>query len=326
MPRTRRQHWLPRASYLKHFTVNGKLTAYKLKDGDKADFLKTAEKFTPTPENIAHKRDLYETPALPDNTLEKYFAEVEAKYGQILEQKILQKKPLNRREHKTVALYVSILESRTPTQQAHLHGFIKQLEENGRALSLAHNSPEAAEKWSKQMEEARQHIFAQWLVTTVEFNKWDVLDFCFLEPASYVSEAEFITSDHPVSLIDYTSDNSPFGKNQWNKTAECVVPLTPKLALFGTNCGINGYQEIDYNFVREINNRTLRRADKVVISHGDVPEYEAKAIVERTPQSLLLKFARLPSGNRDRILNRVKRQEKVQAIRKRIRHLLRKKQ
>lgn len=322
MTRTRRQHWLPRASYLRHFTKNGRLTAYQFRDGDKTNFLTTAKKFTPSPENIAHKRDLYETPALPDNTIENVFADLEGQYGQILEKKILKKKPLTKKEHQIVAMYVSVLENRTPSQQANLHDFIKRLDDNGRALSLAHNSPEATEKWSKEMGKARQHIFGQWLTTTIEINKWVVLDFCFLEPASYVSDAEFITSDHPVSLIDYISENSPFGKNQWSKTAECVVALTPKLAILGNNCGLTGYREIDYNFVREINNRTLRSADKLLISRGDVPEFEAKAIVQREPQSLLLKFVTLPKGNRDMIINRVKRLEKFQSIQKKVMRLL----
>jgi len=101
----------------------------------------------------------------------------------------------------------------------------------------------------------------------------------------------------------------PFGLNHWNKTAECVVPLTPKIALFGNRCGITGYKEIDYNFVREINNRTLRRADKIIISANPIPEYEEKAIVERAPQSLLLNFLRLPNGQIDKIIKKQNKQE-----------------
>ena len=82
-----------------------------------------------------------------------------------------------------------------------------------------------------------------------------------------------------------------------------------KIALFGNACGITGYKEIDYNFVREINNRTLRRADKMIISASPIPEYEEKAIVERAPQSLLLNFLRLPNGQIDKIIKKQDKQE-----------------
>jgi len=61
--------------------------------------------------------------------------------------------------------------------------------------------------------------------------------------------------------------------------------------------------------VREVNHRVLARAQSMVISAGDVAEYEAGAIVRRTPQSLLLKFARLPKGQTDRIIEQSKKAE-----------------
>lgn len=306
--RTRRQHWLPRASYLQHFTNDGKVTAYLFQDRQKASFLDSAKKITVTPDNIAHQRDLYETPDLPDNALEDAFAEIENAYGQILDKKILRKKPLDKGEHEVVALYISVLENRTPAQREHLNDFLGRLEEMGRSLSMAHNAPQAAEDWSKKIAAMRERFFAQWLATALDVNKWGVLDFCFLEVASYV-DASFITCDHPVTLHDYANDNSPYGLNQWSKTAECVVPLTSRIALFGNNCGIKGYREVDYNFVREVNHRVLSRSRSMVISSSDIPQDEADAIIKRMPQSLLLKFARLPKGETDRIVERSKKRE-----------------
>ena len=308
--RTRRQHWLPQASYLQYFAVEGKVTAYLFQDGSKADFLKTSKKIKVAPDNIAHQRDLYETPDLPDNALEDAFAEIENAYGQVLENKILKKKPLTKIDHEVVALYVSVLENRTPAQRNHLNNFISRLEATGRNLSMAHNSLQAADDWSIKMAATRERFFAQWLAAALDVNKWGVLDFCFLEMSSYMKDdVSFITCDQPVTLVDYANDNSPYGLNQWSKTAECVVPLTSRIALFGNNCGIKGYREVDYNFVREVNHRVLARAQSMVISAGDVAEYEAGAIVRRTPQSLLLKFARLPKGQTDRIIEQSKKAE-----------------
>lgn len=298
---TRRQHWLPRTSYLQNFTVDGKVKTYWFGDKGRWDFLKTAEQKDIAPVNIAVKNNLYETPILPTNAIENALAQIEGDYGEVLEKKIKHGKRISEADHEKIALYVSALENRTIMQQEHLNSFLDQLNESGRALSLGHNEPEAADRWTKQMEAMKEVFFAQAMAVSFEVNKWGPLDFSFLTPASYVN-IEFITSDHPVTLTDFAKDNSPFGRNQWSKTAECVVPLTPKIALLGNRCGLTGYKEIDYNFVREINNRELRRADKMLISASPIPEYEGKVIVDRMPQSLLLNFVKLPNGRADKII------------------------
>ncbi|HVS79038.1 MAG TPA: DUF4238 domain-containing protein [Candidatus Saccharimonadales bacterium] len=313
---TKRQHWLPRTSYLQNFTVDGKVKTYWFGDKGRADFLHTADQKDIAPVNIAVKNNLYETPILPTNTLEDVLAVVEGAYGDVLENKIKQGKRLNEEDHEKIALYVSALENRTIKQQAHLNSFLDQLNETGRAVSLGHNAPDAADRWTEQMEAMKEVFFAQAMAIALEVNKWQPLDFCFLTPASYV-DIEFITSDHPVTLTDFARDNSPFGLNQWSKTAECVVPLTPKIALFGNRCGITGYKEIDYNFVREINNRVLRRADKMLISANPIPEYEGKVIVDRMSQSLLLEFVKLPTNGRaDKIIREQKKREQAEQAKK----------
>lgn len=164
------------------------------------------------------------------------------------------------------------------------------------------------------MDDAKEVIFAQWMTTTIEMNKWRPLDFCFLVPARYV-DATFITSDHPVTLVDMTMDNSPYGLNQWSKTAECIVPLTPNISLLGNRCGITGYKEIDYNMLREINNRILRRAGKMVIARTTLDEQEVEAIINHKPQSVLLKFLKLPkNGRADKIIRRSERKDKLRAL------------
>jgi hypothetical protein len=306
--KTRRQHWLPQNSYLKYFTEDGKVTAYLLKDRDRANFLQTAKKIKVTTDNIGHKRDLYETPDLPDNTFENLFADIEVDYAQVMEQKILLGKPLTKKDHHKVSIFVSVLENRTPSQRAHLHQFLAQLEETGRAMSMAHDAPEAAERWSRQIEVTRKRFFGMWLANVVDMNKWGVLDFCFLVIPDYI-DIDYITCDHPVTLHDFAASNSPFGLNQWHKTAECVVPLSSRIALFANNCGIKGYKETDYNFVREVNMRVLTSAQTLVISSGDFPEKELDALKQRHPQSMLVRFAKLPKGNTDRIVERSKKEE-----------------
>ena len=286
---------------MQNFTVDGRVKTYWFGDKGRADFLHTAEQKDITPVNIGVKNDLYEAPILPTNAIEDVLAQIEGDYGGVLDKKIKQGKKITEEDHEKIAMYVSALETRTIMQQEHLNSFLDQLNDTGRAMALGHNAPDAADRWTKQMDAMKEVFFAQAMAVSLDVNKWRPLDFCFVSPSSFV-DIEFITSDHPVTLVDFAADNSFYGLNQWSKTAECVVPLTPKIALFGNRCGITGYKEIDYNFVREVNNRVLRRANKMVITASPIPEYEGKAIIERQPQSLLLNFTKLPDGRADKIL------------------------
>lgn len=292
---TKRQHWLPIASYLENFTNNGKVKTYWLKDGRRGDFLKTAEQKDIAPINFGVKKDLYENPALPVNTIEESLAYLEGLYLNILKNKIIKHKSLNEEEHDQVALYIGALENRTMLQKKHWEGSMDRLEKMGRQIALAHNSPEAADRWSEKIKVAKDSTFTDALLIAMEVDKWRPLDFCFLVIPESI-DAEFITSDHPVTLTDLTKDNSFYGLTHWSETAECLVPLTPKIALFGNMCGIKGYKDVDYNFVREVNNRVLRRADKVLVSKQPIESKEADAITRHNTQSLILNFIKLPKG------------------------------
>ena len=105
---------------------------------------------------------------------------------------MIRSKCTNEEDHEKIALYVSALENRTIKQQAHLNSFLDRLNETGRSISLGHNAPEAADRWTEQMEAMKEVFFAQAMATALEVNKWQPLDFCFLTPASYV-DIEFIS-------------------------------------------------------------------------------------------------------------------------------------
>ncbi len=307
--RTRRQHWLPLAAHLQNFTVEGKVQVYQFTNNDKVEFAKTAKQFSTNPINVSVKNDMYEAPGLPVNLIEDGLAQIENAFNAILEEKIKKHKPLSKLDHDKIAYFASSLEFRSLAQNNHLQRTMDKLEEKGRIMALANNSPRAAKEWSKEVSAAREVIFSQAISVALDVNKWQYLDYCFLSPQPLV-DIEFITSDHPVSLVDFTADNSFYGKNHWNKTAECIVPLTPDIVLFGNNCGIKGFKEIDYNFVREINYRVLSRAEKMIISRRKISEDENRAIVRREPQSILLHFMNLPKGNIDLVLEKLRKEDR----------------
>lgn len=177
---TRRQHWLPQTSYLQNFTVDGKVKTYWFGDKGRMDFLHTAEQKDIAPVNIGVKNNLYETPILPTNAIEDALAQIEGAYGEVLEKKIKRSKKITEEDHAKIAMYVSALENRTIMQQEHVNSFLDELNETGRAISLGHNSPEAADEWTKKMDAMKEVFFAQWMAVSLDVNKWGPLDFCFI--------------------------------------------------------------------------------------------------------------------------------------------------
>jgi uncharacterized protein DUF4238 len=306
---TRREHWLPRSSHLAEFAVDEKLQVYRFQDGQKVDFTKTSRHFETGIEGVGLENDLYESPRKPTNAVEKALAQIESDYGKVLDSKIKKQQPLTDLEHQQVAYYIAALEARTPAKREHLDEFLRRVDGMGRQIALAHNAPDAAGRFTSEVNEARQELFTDSIGISLEINNLEPLDFCFLIVDDMFKEMDFVTGDHPVSVVDFTSDNSFYGLHPLSKTAETVVPLTPRIALFGNRAGITGYRTVDANFIREINNRTLPASKQMLIAARPFSDREADAIVRRRPQSILLRELPMPNGRMDRMLEEIKAKE-----------------
>lgn len=301
---TKREHWLPVASHLNQFSHNDVVQVYYFQ-GSKRDFTTSAKHFKSSPNGIGLEKDLYERPDLPVNTVENNLAKIEADFGEVLENKIKKQKDITENDRLVIAQYLSLLQHRTPRQRDHLHSFLDDIAEKGRQLALAHGNPGAGDKFVKEVEESKKQIFTDAMAIAQDVDHWKPLDYCFLIIDDDIfPNAEFITGDHPVSLIDFTDANGFYGLHPWGKTSENVVPLTPKVAIFGNRVGITGYRKIDINVVREVNQRTLRESRKMIISKGEITD-EEENIVNHFPQSLLLEFIDLPEGRMDAILKEI---------------------
>lgn len=239
---TKAEHWLPRRSHLAHFTINGKLQVYRFTDGDKRTFVSTAKHFETGPEGVAFENDLYESPGKPTNAVENALAQIEAEYGVVLEDKIKKRIDISDEDHQKIAYYVAALEARTPSQRDHLGGFLDQLENMGRRISIAHDAPDAGERFAQQVDGVRQEFFSDAIAISLDVNNLEPLDYCFLIVDDLFKDMEFVTGDHPVSRVDFTGANSFYGVHPLGKTAETIVPLTPEIALFGNRAGITGYR------------------------------------------------------------------------------------
>ncbi len=289
---TKQQHYIPNKCYLDYFADKSfkkpSLWVYM----DKKKFIDNSEILNPipiSPDNFCKQHLFYETSKLPVNTIENFLNNLEGHYKQVVDKKIMHKKKLNKNDKQKVAYFLSTLEVRTPLNKKSLNDFVSQLRERASHLEEIHNKGEKSE-FSKQLDEleSSNQMFINLILAAVQVNRFGFNDMLFLSPSFDDEESFFITSDFPVTMYDFTSMNSFYGITPMDTTVEVVIPLTPKIALFANNIGLNGYRNIDVNFVNEVNNRTIRRSNKYIISPKKLsPEFIMRT-VKRDPQSFVL--------------------------------------
>lgn len=289
--KTKQEHYLPRKSYLEYFgDPNNKSLLWVYQD--KKLFLTDPDKTEPKPISaisLCKEGYMYEAPIYPDNAIENTLSQIEGDYKTILENKILKRQELTPVEKETISYFVSTLEMRTPAGRDNINGFIDRVLEQFTALEKQYMGG----KVTKQHEELlaiknNNSAFAQSVGTSMIVNRWKFSDYLFMFVKFEGDDQFFITSDYPVSLCDFTMMNSIYGIPPLSATAELIVPLTPKVALLVNNIGINGFRDIDPNFVREVNNRTLMYSRKYLMSPNKLNAKFVDGITNRFRQSFLL--------------------------------------
>lgn len=306
----KQQHYLPNKAYLAHFTDNkDKLHAYRF-EGNRQRFYETATHFHTTPRNLGKEGYIYESPDLPKNALEQTLQAIEDGYRKILEDKILQEKSLTTDEQGIVALFVNTLHGRVPAQRSHLNSFLDRVELMGRQISLAHGHPEAGDHFATEVDEARQSIFADSLVSRMQINPFQFCDIAILTIDPIFDESFFIVGDNPVSVLDFADANTFYGISHTSSTVEIVVPITKKLALFLNNVGIDGYRQIDGFYVDEINRRSSLTAQDFVLAPEQLDEKFYNRITKHFPQSFVLKFIHKPRGKINKTCDKLKKAKK----------------
>lgn len=306
----KQQHYLPDKAYLTHFTDNnGKLHAYRF-NGNQQRFYDTATYFHTTPKNLGKEGYIYESPDLPKNVLEQTLQAIEDGYRKILEDKILLEKSLTADEQGIVALFVNTLHGRVPAQRSHLNSFLDRVELMGRQISLAHGHPEAGDRFATEVDEARQSIFANSLVSRMQINPFRFCDIAVLAIDPIFDESFFIVGDNPVSVLDFADANTFYGISHTSSTVEILVPITTNLALFLNNVGVDGHRQIDGFYVDEINRRSFLTAQEFVLAPEPLGEKFYDRITKHSPQSFVLKFIHKPRGKIDKTYDKLKKAKK----------------
>lgn len=295
----KQQHYLPNRAYLVNFTNNnGQFEVYRFV-GTKLDFLETAKQFTSSPDNMAKEGYIYEAPHIEINGVEKTLQSIEDIYIEVMDNRIKNRLPLSDDDYEKIALFMEVLNARVPANREHWNKQLSKVSDMGVQIALAHNAPEAGKKHAAEMDEVKKRTFADVILMTVQINMWQHSDVAILNIPSSLSGMEFITSDNPVAVRDYAMSNSFYGIVPLSKTIETTIPISKKQAVLINNVGISGYHDIDANFVREINHRTIVHASDFIISSKPLDKRFYDDVTKRQPQSILLKLMALPKGKPD---------------------------
>lgn len=292
--RTKQEHYIPNKSYLDYFvddSINpNSLWVYF----DKKQIFNDSSKAEPkniTPINLCKEAYLYETPKLPLNSIEKMLQMIEDNYKHVLDNKILKKKKLTTEDRIAISQFISTLEVRTPLNKEHSEDFINEVKDHVVHLEEA-NMGGRKSSLHKQLDDAEKNnlMFLQTLTVALEVNRYQVADMLFLSPQFEDKNTYFITSDFPVSLLDFSLMNNFYQPTPLDATVEVTIPLTPKVTLLINHLNLNGYRTIDHNYIQEINNRTLQRSNKFIISPRKLDKDFTYYTVKRYPQSFVVLY------------------------------------
>lgn len=290
--RTKAEHKVPDKSHLDHFKdeKTGKLWIYKDKGFLVGKPISEIPKEIP-PAAFLKEINFYESPLFNVNEVENTLAKIENEFNNVLRKKIMNKKGISTEEKQIVSNFISSLENRTSASKENINNFLDKVSEHFTALEKQFNQGKISfthEELLKLKEE--NSAFTQSVAASIEINRWQFSDFLFLFiKDEYESEEQyFITTDHPVTLYDFTSMNSFYGIQPLSPTVEIVIPLTSKIALFINNVGVNGYKEISPNTISEINNRSLLTSFSYIISPKKMSQRFIDNSIKRFRQSIIL--------------------------------------
>ena len=287
----KQQHYIPRKSYLDYFTDDSGKKHFCWVYYDKRTFLNDSEQKLKkiTTLNLCKEGYFYESSDKNLNALEGALCAIENNYKNILESKIFKKEHLSKEDKFKVSLFISSLESRTPSSKLNINNFIDDILNQVSSLEKQFSKGRISEVHSELLEMKKGNIpFSQLVDTSLVVNRWQFSDMIFLTIEQDFEDLFFITSDFPVCLYDFTLMNSPYGVPPLSSTLEVVAPLTPEITVFINNIGLNGYLEVWPNFIREVNNRTILRSNKYIISPRELNNKFFDSCINRSRQSLLL--------------------------------------
>ncbi len=287
------QHYIPNNSYLKYFTDSNENKPVLWVYWDKIKIwneFKNLQSSPIPPSKFCKENYFYESNSIPVNTLEKLLEKLENKYFNILENKILQKKPLSNDDTLIISQFIAALETRTPLNKKHSEDNTKKILEKIIELENSHNLKEPS-KIRKELEASliSNQVFVYTLAAAIDLNRYQFCNFQFLIIPDEYKDCYFITSDFPISMVSFTNENDFYKTTPLDTTVEVIVPITKNIAIFINNIGEAGYKQLNsYNMIDEINSRTIRRSSQFIISDRKIDHRYIDKLESHYPQSFVL--------------------------------------
>ena len=237
MSEPKRHHYLPQ-SYLGNFSNDGGVWVYNDKD-------KTIKKIPK--HNVAVISHFYtreNEDGTKDYELEKKLSVIECEASNIIK-KLISKEQISLEEKGKLALYIALLQHRTPYAINRLHQFIDPVlewvyglqKQNGvydkfiEEYEQTHSMPIEIQKELLENSEIQLTKSGEWGLlfdTAIHIAKlYSQMDWHFI----YTTKSKFITSDNPLIYYEPKFDTGVYGYGVATPTVEKIIPITSDLIL-----------------------------------------------------------------------------------------------
>jgi hypothetical protein len=287
----KKQHWIPRC-YLEAWCDNDIPDGYApyvwLYSRDWTSSKKKA------PENIFTENDMY-TIKLENGernlSIEHGLAGLEADFTKVIQNKILNNKPLSKDEHMILCAFVSATHERTPSKRQHLQnqwdkvltkmeifneGFEQATPHHKKVMSQI---PRLSDGPSYSMDDVQRLVeqpLQEMMVPTINAQT-SILMEMNLSILYSISKARFLTSDNPSVFFDPESKHRPLmyrGVGLGYETIEITLPITPQQALLLSWRDNPQIIELSRKRVEILNQRTWAYASEFVVSNSSIVKPE----------------------------------------------------
>lgn len=237
MSEPKRHHYLPQ-SYLENFSNDGGVWVYNDKD-------KTIKKIPKL--NVAVISHFYtreNKDGTKDYELEKKLSVIECEASNVIK-KLISKEQISLEEKGKFALYIALLQHRTPFAINRLHQFIDPVlewvyglqKQNGaydkfiEEYEQTHDMSIEMQKELLENSELQLTKSGEWGLlfdTAIQIAKlYSQMDWHFI----YTTKSTFITSDNPLIYYEPKFDTGVYGYGVATPTVEKIIPITSDLIL-----------------------------------------------------------------------------------------------
>jgi len=276
MAEKKKQHYVPQF-YLKKFVCKSnspKIEPYLwIHEND--------VKKKKAPVNAAHKSYFYtvDTEGIDKNYVEDLLGVIEGETKPILDRILsLGINAITNPERYIFAKFLSFMLSRTPKMReldesilscsikSHIFNNMKREDIPSRFKNMSEDS--VIELLNEDLNIPKEALIGMALNFSVDcIPEFNARNWCLL----HTNGICFITSDHPVVLLNQHVDSDKYLPGLRMKTTDFIFPLSPKVCLYGSYSNVEN-QALADDRVKKFNSLIYNQSKEVVFSHNEYPD------------------------------------------------------